>query len=91
MVSEGARPWGRGRSEFAELWSSRKNLVHPRVIFKVSFFGGAFHEHWLRGPVAILFISRDTLSDSIAKCFRACFPGDIAQVSRDMLQSGVSH
>ena len=29
----------------------------------------------LRGPAAILFISRDTLSDSIAKCFRACFPG----------------
>ena len=28
-----------------------------------------------RGPIAILFISRDTLSDSIAKCFRACFPG----------------
>ena len=25
--------------------------------------------------VAILSISRDTLSDSIAKCFRACFPG----------------
>ena len=45
----------------------------------------------LRGPVAILFISRDTLSDSIAKCFRACFPGGIAQVSRDMLQNGVSH
>ena len=29
----------------------------------------------LRGPAAILFISRDTFSDSIAKCFRACFPG----------------
>ena len=33
------------------------------------FWGGE-----LRGPVAILFISRDTLSDSIAKRFRACFP-----------------
>ena len=29
----------------------------------------------LRGPAAILFISRDTFSDSIAKLFRACFPG----------------
>ena len=27
----------------------------------------------LRGPVAILFISRDTCSDSIAKLLRACF------------------
>ena len=27
----------------------------------------------LRGPTAILFISRDTCSDSIAKRFRACF------------------
>ena len=26
----------------------------------------------LRGPAAILFISRDTCSDSIAKHFRAC-------------------
>ena len=31
--------------------------------------------HKLRGPAAILFISRDTFSDSIAKLFRACFPG----------------
>ena len=29
----------------------------------------------LRGPIAILFISRDTFSDSIAKRFRVCFPG----------------
>ena len=29
----------------------------------------------LRGPVAILFISRDTCSDSIAKIFCACFCG----------------
>ena len=29
----------------------------------------------LRGPVAILFISRDTCSDSIAKLVRACFCG----------------
>ena len=45
----------------------------------------------LRGPVAILFISRDTCSDSIAKLFRACFCGGIAQLSRDTLQNGVSH
>ena len=29
----------------------------------------------LRGPAAILFISHDTFSDSIAKILRACFPG----------------
>ena len=29
----------------------------------------------LRGPVAILFVSRDTCGDSIAKLFRACFCG----------------
>ena len=29
----------------------------------------------LRGPVAILFISRDTCSNSIAKPFSACFYG----------------
>ena len=29
----------------------------------------------LRGPAAILFISRDTCSDSIANLFRACFCG----------------
>ena len=29
----------------------------------------------LRGPAAILFISRNTCSDSIAKLFRACFYG----------------
>ena len=29
----------------------------------------------LRGPEAILSISRDTCSDSIAKLFRACFCG----------------
>ena len=44
-----------------------------------------------RGPAAILFISRDTCSDSIANLFRACFYGGIAQLSRDMLQNGVSH
>ena len=34
---------------------------------------------------------RDTCSDSIAKLFRACIYGaSIAQVSRDMVQNGVS-
>ena len=45
----------------------------------------------LRGPAAIIFISRNTCSDSITKLFCACFCGGIAQVSRDMLQNGVSH
>ena len=49
------------------------------------------HSPSLRGPAAILFISRDTCSDSIAKLFRACFCGGIAQLSRDTLQNGVSH
>ena len=49
------------------------------------------HPKDLRGPAAILFISRDAFSDSIATLYRVCFPGGIAQVSRDMLQNGVSH
>ena len=34
-----------------------------------------FYARELRGPAAILFISRDTFSDSIANLFCACFPG----------------
>ena len=45
----------------------------------------------LRGPAAILFISRNTCSDSIAKLFRACFVRGIAHELRDTLQNGVSH
>ena len=41
----------------------------------------------LRGPIAILFISRDAFSDSIAT-FSGLFSWGIAQVSRDMLQMG---
>ena len=48
------------------------------------------HTQKLRGPAAILFMSRDTCSDNIAKRFRACFYGYPA-ISRDMLQNGVSH
>ena len=47
--------------------------------------------HFFRGLAARLFISRETCSDSIAKIFRACFCGGIAQLSRDTLQNGVSH
>ena len=50
-----------------------------------------FWRHGLRGPAAILFISRDTCSDSIAKLFCACFLWGIAQLSHDTLQKGVSH
>ena len=50
-----------------------------------------FCSRQLRGPVAILFISRDVCSDSIAKFFRVCFCGGIAHLSRDTLQNGVSH
>ena len=38
-----------------------------------TFLGPGARE--LRGPATILFISRDTSSDSIAKLFRACFCG----------------
>ena len=44
-----------------------------------------------RGPAAILSISRDTCSDSIAIFFSCLFLWGIAQLSRDMLQNGVSH
>ena len=36
----------------------------------------------LRGPAAIIFISRDTCSDSIAKMFRACFIGACAMTAK---------
>ena len=36
----------------------------------------------LRGPAAILFISRDTCSDSIAKLFCACFYRDRTIIAR---------
>ena len=39
------------------------------------FLGVLRHPRDLRGPAAIVFISRDTCSDSIAKLFRACFYG----------------
>ena len=43
--------------------------------FLEGFLEGACKGFLLRGPAAILFISRDTSSDSIAKLFRACFCG----------------
>ena len=46
---------------------------------------------WLRGPAAILFISGNTSSDSIAKMFSCLFLWGIAQISRDTLQNWVSH
>ena len=39
---------------------------------------------WHRGPAAVLFISHDACSDSIAKLFRACCSWGIARISRDM-------
>ena len=45
----------------------------------------------LRGLAAILFISRNACSGSIAKLLRACFCGGLLQLSRDTLQNGVSH
>ena len=46
-----------------------------RVLVGLFFSCWCSTEQALRGPAAILFISRDTFSDSIANFFRACFPG----------------
>ena len=40
-----------------------------------TFAIAAISNRSLRGPIEILFVSRDTCSDSIAKLFRACFYG----------------
>ena len=48
------------------------------------------HTHTLRGPVAILFISRDTCSDSIAKLFRACFVGYRTIIARYVATWGIA-
>ena len=47
--------------------------VHPSL--KRGIGVGRCQGRGLRGPAAILFISRDTCSDSIAKLFCACFYG----------------
>ena len=44
----------------------------------------------LRGPVVILFISRDTCSDSIAKVFRACFVGHRTIIARYDAKWGIA-
>ena len=46
--------------------------------------------HGLIGLAAILFISRDACSDSIAKLFGACFWWGIAQISRDLGKLGIA-
>ena len=44
----------------------------------------------LRGPAAILFISRDSCSE-YRQTLSSLFLWSIAQLSRDILQNGVSH
>ena len=44
----------------------------------------------LRGPAAILFISRGTCSDSIAKLFRACFVGYRTIIARYVAKWGIA-
>ena len=51
------------------MWSSHLALLPPKAQHLCK------RDRKLRGPAAILFISRDTCSDSIAKLFRACFNG----------------
>ena len=56
-------------------WHRHNAKVHLSFAccFKAKVGGGLFCGDSLRGPVAILFISRDTCSDTIAKLFRASF------------------
>ena len=67
-----------------QMGKSANGLKFIRRYCEVKFTG-------LRGPAAILFISRDTCSDTVAKLYGDCFCGGIAQLSRDMLQNGESH
>ena len=53
---------------------SHPNPVIMKRIIQVSVLPILLSER-LRGPATILFISRDTCGDSIAKLFRACFFG----------------
>ena len=59
-----------------------KFVIFSKIIISESFLVtntfvsegiSAYQSLTLRGPAAIIFISRDTRSDSIAKLFRACF------------------
>ena len=83
------------KEEIWNVWkisASKKKGTYMTLRGRVAFSGMALGEieHWtLRGPAAILFISRVTCSDSIAKLFRACFYR-VSHNSRDMLQTGVS-
>ena len=45
-----------------------------KTLFEI-FLGFRAWRLLLRGPAAILFIPRDTSSDSIANLFRTCFMG----------------
>ena len=68
----------------------RKHLLDDTEKVTLGCVSLSFFFFWwqanLRGPAAILFTSRDTRSDSIAKLVRACFSWGIAQLSRDTLQ-----
>ena len=46
--------------------------------------------HGLRGPVAILFVSHDTCSNSIAKRFRACFCGVSQIIAQYVAKWGIA-
>ena len=88
-------------------WKRTHDLTHAKTPFSEQFLErrpelagsqncspnsrSVFGELGLRGPVAILFISRDTCSGSIAKLSRACFCGASHNLSRDMLQTRLLH
>ena len=69
MLHAWGHVWGRPSDSGAT--HSGKGSICSKLIVRQGFCG------WpgLRGPIAILFISRDTCNDSIAKLFRACFCG----------------
>ena len=82
LVSQTPRPRCRGRPLFADLW-----YVFPSPYFSTPHL---FFSEVLRGPVAILVISRDTRSDSIAKLFRASFCGYRTIIARYVAKWGIA-
>ena len=68
------RPSQRQRS-LSEALGPVAPAIYPLNSFQASCRKDPVACRFIRGPAAILFISRDTCSDSIAKIFRACFCG----------------
>ena len=63
---------------FSGIWGLLGGAMRHKIGELQSAIGG----FQLRGPAALLFMSRDTCSDSIAKLFRACCCGVSTEWSR---------